>query len=983
MHKTLLAGALSALVGIGAPPILGQSPDDSAGREHFFPLIADGGGFQSWLFVTNVSDAANQCSLALRGPDLDPGIFRANDAVAPSGANATIDLAEAGEIITLASTGARALTFGYATLDCAEPVTARMLLALTSGSAPVSMTTLESASPGNAFQFPVLPRLGQLAMVFSSDTGLDAICAVELEDEAGASIGGGNVTVPAKSTALQMLGELIPIPDDLSAGAARLSCNRDVAILGLPLNGHIFTAMPAIDLEDEGAKSSHILPLILDGGGFRSQLILTNLAETANQCTIGLRGAGLNASRFDAPAGAAATISGIALELGAKGDQASLPSAGVHSATFGYATVDCDGPVAAQNVFTLEAAGHPAGMAAASGAQPANGFLFPVVPELGRLALVLNNTAETEASCTVEFSGSGNTASQTGSVEIPGRASAMRFLDELFTVPVSFSGGTARLNCDGDVSAISLPQSGTVFAALPPAILSTAASGLYAQDDRSVLVALYEATDGPNWVNNEKWLTDAPLGEWYGVEVDANGRVIRLELSGVWDPEGQRWVEHGLKGQIPPSLGNLTELQVLNLDLNELSGPIPPELGNLTKLKELVIGNNNLSGAIPPELGKLSNLLWLDLANNNFSGSLPTELANLAQVWHLGLGWNAGLCVPADSGLRSWMIERNTTLLPCPTDNGARLLPRALMREDGNGLSLALPSDLRQASLSVSDSTIVDATIEGRWLRLAPRGRGTADVTLTPSGGEDRAIAGVVVRAASGQFGIDVVMDQPAPIGFEEAVTEAADWWSAVLAETEWPDRQTDCDRFEGNLEALADELVIWARSGDDIGGVGSAATCFRDAAGPVALMPAGGVYTVENTFAHQTLVAKHEIGHILGLVLWPYEQVSQPGLVSDDGKYFTGARAVEAFRAGGGDPALPGVPIEGPHWSSEHVKDELMSYGGSEYTDSISLSALADAGYKVDMSYATPWPWRQPDDAQSAGASANPHSHDIDSAKE
>ncbi len=33
---------------------------------------------------------------------------------------------------------------------------------------------------------------------------------------------------------------------------------------------------------------------------------------------------------------------------------------------------------------------------------------------------------------------------------------------------------------------------------------------------RAALVALYEATDGPNWVNNENWLTDAPLGEWFG-----------------------------------------------------------------------------------------------------------------------------------------------------------------------------------------------------------------------------------------------------------------------------------------------------------------------------------------------------------------------------------------------------------------------------------------------------------------------------------
>ena len=35
--------------------------------------------------------------------------------------------------------------------------------------------------------------------------------------------------------------------------------------------------------------------------------------------------------------------------------------------------------------------------------------------------------------------------------------------------------------------------------------------------DRAALVALYNATDGPNWVDNTNWLTDAPLGEWYGV----------------------------------------------------------------------------------------------------------------------------------------------------------------------------------------------------------------------------------------------------------------------------------------------------------------------------------------------------------------------------------------------------------------------------------------------------------------------------------
>ena len=42
--------------------------------------------------------------------------------------------------------------------------------------------------------------------------------------------------------------------------------------------------------------------------------------------------------------------------------------------------------------------------------------------------------------------------------------------------------------------------------------------------DRAALVALYEATEGPNWVNSENWLTDAPLGDWYGVDTDGSGR---------------------------------------------------------------------------------------------------------------------------------------------------------------------------------------------------------------------------------------------------------------------------------------------------------------------------------------------------------------------------------------------------------------------------------------------------------------------------
>ena len=165
------------------------------------------------------------------------------------------------------------------------------------------------------------------------------------------------------------------------------------------------------------------------------------------------------------------------------------------------------------------------------------------------------------------------------------------------------------------------------------------------ETDREALVALYNATGGPNWNASNNWLSDAPISEWGGVSTDGNGRVTTLTLGG-----------NQLSGEIPPELGNLVNLLLVELYDNQLSGEIPPELGNLASLQVLTLFDNQLSGEIPPELGNLANLSRLYLHNNQLSGEIPPELGNLADLQALLLAGNQlSGCVPSSLSGRLYM----------------------------------------------------------------------------------------------------------------------------------------------------------------------------------------------------------------------------------------------------------------------------------------------------------------------------------------
>ena len=220
--------------------------------------------------------------------------------------------------------------------------------------------------------------------------------------------------------------------------------------------------------------------------------------------------------------------------------------------------------------------------------------------------------------------------------------------------------------------------------------------------DRDVLDAFFNEADGAHWRNSDNWLTEEPLEEWYGVEVDAGGRVATLDLT-----------DNNLAGTITPELGDLAHLGSLLLGDNfELTGAIPPELGKLSNLESLSLGGTAVTDSIPPELGSLSNLKSLWLVGTLLTGAIPAELGRLTSLDSLMLAYN-GLtgAIPAELGSLSnvkvlW-LDGNQLTGAIPPEFGNLSNLEALSIEankfegfpaSGTGLTGAIPAELGKLS---------------------------------------------------------------------------------------------------------------------------------------------------------------------------------------------------------------------------------------------------------------------------------------------
>ena len=125
------------------------------------------------------------------------------------------------------------------------------------------------------------------------------------------------------------------------------------------------------------------------------------------------------------------------------------------------------------------------------------------------------------------------------------------------------------------------------------------------------------------------WLDERQLQGEIPPQLGSLGQLVELNMS-----------KNELTGPVPPELGHLRNLRLLALNQNftpkasgasgaadGLGGMLPPHLGHLGELRRLVLDDNPfLVGELPLELGNLTNLEHINLQDTGFSGCLPPPL---------------------------------------------------------------------------------------------------------------------------------------------------------------------------------------------------------------------------------------------------------------------------------------------------------------------------------------------------------------------
>nr|XP_027124031.1 probable leucine-rich repeat receptor-like protein kinase At1g35710 [Coffea arabica] len=101
-----------------------------------------------------------------------------------------------------------------------------------------------------------------------------------------------------------------------------------------------------------------------------------------------------------------------------------------------------------------------------------------------------------------------------------------------------------------------------------------------------------------------------------------------------------------MKGRIPKTVGNLSNLRVLGnltsliylyLASDRITSYVPDSLWSLKDLLGFILSSNFLTGSLPSEIGLLKVATWINLWMNQFSNNIPSRIGDLENLNHLSL----------------------------------------------------------------------------------------------------------------------------------------------------------------------------------------------------------------------------------------------------------------------------------------------------------------------------------------------------------
>ena len=292
-------------------------------------------------------------------------------------------------------------------------------------------------------------------------------------------------------------------------------------------------------------------------------------------------------------------------------------------------------------------------------------------------------------------------------------------------------------------------------------------------------------------------------------------------------------------------------------------------------------------------------------------------------------------------------------------------------------------------SATSSNTAVATASVADGQVTFAGVSEGSAQITVRATDPQglfaEQSVEMEVIPAGDPEgFDIDLVVVGDFPQAAMVSLQEAVERWREIVAQTDFPEMPVPADddlncfgtRPGFRVVDIEDLLIVATVTEINSAALAQAGPCrLRDGS----FHPYLGVVQfnetrIETLAANGRLlmVALHEIGHILGIgTIWDdLDLLRNPSRNGNAGAdtHFAGALAITAFDAAGGTTYTGAkVPVQNnglgaaddSHWRTSVMRPELMVagiQGDAQPLSAITIQALADFGYTVNVSLADPF---------------------------